>query len=197
MSLQDKLSAWLDKELFVSEFQNPSSSFFSIEQDFIDLTTQSGAPIDTPKAVKFGNSLTTPNGLVSYNSTNGFITVLKTGPYVFKTRARPQRTGSAGLSDTFFWIEASTDNGSTFSVLGNAVNVRLTTSSESALFFDLTPVYLPAGTILKSMWARSSTGADDVNLIPHTPSAALLALGVPASPSAQLTLYKSNNWIYN
>lgn len=196
MSLQDKWLAWLDKELFVTEFQNPSSSFFSVEQDLVDLTTQSGAPIDTPRAVKFGNSLTTPNGLLSYNSTNGHLTILKTGPYIFKTRARPQRTGSAGLSDTFFWIEISTDNGATFSVLGNAVNIRLSSANESALFFDSTPVYLPTGVILKSMWARSSTGADDVNLAAQAPSAALQALGVPTSPSAQLTLYKSNNWNY-
>ena len=39
------------------------------------------------------------------------------------------------------------------------------------------------------MFARSSTGNDSGNLIPSTPSAALMAAGAPVAPSAQITIY--------
>ena len=194
MTLQDKLVAWLDKELFVSEFNNPSSSFFVVEDDFVDMTTQTGSPIDTPKTVKYGTSKTSPNNLVSIDN-SGVISVLKTGPYFIKTRHRVGRTGSSGISRLFFWIEIAPD-GVNWVVSGNSVEIRLDNSDEVQVFFDATPIYLQAGFKVRARFARSSTGTNFGDLMPSAPSSVLQNLGVPPVPSAQLSIYRSNNWNY-
>lgn len=168
---------------------------WQLETEFTDITTQSGAPIDTPKTVIYGAAKTSPNNLISIDN-SGVITFLKGGPFGAKTRHRVTRTGQAGTSSTWFWVELSFDGGSTWAVFGNAVDIRLSGSSDSRLFFDFSQVTLPAGTKARSRWARSSTGVDDGNLTSTLPSTALQALNVPVSPSAQIAFYRNTLYEY-
>ena len=159
------------------------------EGSFIDMTTQSGSPIDTPKTILFGAGGTTSGGLISMDA-GGIVTILKGGPFATKNRFRAGRTGAAGISQLFFYAEISTNGGASWIVLGNSVAFTLDAVADSQIFFDFAEFNLPAGTKLRQRFARSSTGSDYGDLIPLTPSAALTALLVPSAPSAQLTIYK-------
>ncbi len=194
MSLQDLWVKWLERELYVSEFENPSSSFFSLEDSFVDQLTQTLSALDTPQVVKFGVEKTSPNGLVSITSA-GIVTVNKTGPLSFKSRINLGRTGASGTSLLHLWVEGSTD-GVTWTILGNAVQVRLDNSTETDTFFDFTPTYFPAGYKLRTMVARSSLGTNAGDVVQSPLSTGLLAYGLLPTPSAQLSVYKSNNWNY-
>lgn len=167
----------------------------TLEASFTDTTTQSGAPIDTPKQVKYGPALTSPSGIVSID-TLGTLTVLKTGPLFVKSRLRAGRTGASGISSIFFWVEISLDGGAVWNIFGNSIDIRLDNSTESDVFFDFSTLFLDKGIKLRSMFARSSTGDNSGDLIPSTPSAALQAYGVPIAPSAQISIYRSRDYLY-
>lgn len=168
---------------------------WSTENVFVDYTTQSGAPIDTPKTVLFGSGSTSPNGIVSVDA-NGVFTQLKSGPLAVKQRARLGRTGASGTSIAFFWAEISLNGGVTWATLGSAVSLELTSAAESKYFFDFSLINLPAGTKFRAQWARSSTGSDFGQLQAAAPSAALTAQGVPQAPSAQFTVYTQDSHTY-
>lgn len=168
---------------------------FTTEAVFTDFTTQSGSPIDVPKQVKYGVANTSPNGIISVD-TAGNVTILKSGPMFIKSRIRIGRTGASGYSDVFVWVEVSINGGASWAVFGNSVDVRLNNASEVEVFFDMSPVALPVGTILRSMFARSSTGDNSGDLVPASPSTTLATYGVPVAPSAQLTVYRSVSYNY-
>lgn len=167
----------------------------TLEVSFTDITTQSGAPVDTPKQVKYGPAQTSPSGILEI-SADGILTVLKTGPLFIKSRLRVGRSGASGVSSLFFWVEISLDGGATWNIFGNSIDVRLDNSTEADIFFDFSTLFLDKGIKLRSMFARSSTGDNSGDLIPSTPSAALQAYGVPTAPSAQLSIYRSRDYLY-
>lgn len=166
---------------------------FSTEATFLDFTTQSGAPIDTLRTIKFGPAGTSLTGIVSIDAA-GVITALKSGPLFGKTRLRAQRTGAPGVSMMVFLTEISINGGATWSVLGNVGTISLDNSTETDIFFDFSPITVTTGLKIRQSFARSSTGSDFGDLTPYTPSAALQALGVPQAPSAQLTIYKLDGY---
>lgn len=168
----------------------------NLYDSFVDITTQVGAPIDTPIQVKYGPAKVSPNGIISIDS-SGTLTVLKGGPFLFKSRLRASRTGAAGTSSLFFWVEISTNGGASWVILGNTIDIRLENSSQEDVFFDFSSLTLPAGIKLRSMFARSSTGSDFGDLTPSTPSAALQAYGLTTAPSAQLSVYINNDYLYD
>lgn len=168
---------------------------FTLEVSFTDVTTQSGVGLDTPHQVKYGPAVTSPNGIVSIDA-SGTLTVLKGGPLFIKSRLRVGRSGSSGTTSTFFWVEISADNGATWSIFGNPIDVRLDDSNESDLFFDFSALSLPTGVKLRSMFARSSTGSNFGDLVPSVPSATLQAYGLPTAPSAQVSVYRNADYAY-
>lgn len=156
--------------------------------NFFDTTTQVGV-LDTPKTVLFGAGGNTSGGEISVGA-DGVITVATSGYYAFKQRFRAGREGASGTSDVFFYAEISVDNGSTWSVLGNSVDLAMNSSKELTVFFDVATIYLSAGVKLRNRFARSGDGDDSGDLLAGIPSASLVALGVPVAPSAQITIYK-------
>lgn len=194
-SLQDKLSRWLDVQLYEAENVNPSSSYFSIEDNFIDQTTQVPAGTDTPITVKFGPARTTPSGLISVDA-SGVITILKGGPYLIKSRINCGRVGSTGTSILHLWVEVSANGGATWAVSGNVVDVRLDNASDTDTFFDATPIFFPTGIKVRTRFARDSLGNNSGDITPGLLSPELQTYGLPQGASAQLSIYKSNNWSY-
>lgn len=167
----------------------------TLEVSYTDTTTQSGAPVDTPIQVKYGAGGASPRSIVSLDAA-GTLTVLKTGPLFIKSRLRVGRSGAAGISSIFFWVEISLDGGATWNILGNSIDVKLDASTENDVFFDFSTLFLDKDTKLRSMFARSSTGNDSGDLMPSTPSAALTSYGVPIAPSAQISVYRSRDYPY-
>jgi len=167
----------------------------SLHENFIDTTTQLGSPVDVPVQVKYGAAKTSPNGVLSIDN-NGTLTVLKGGPLLIKSRLRAARSGASGTSSLFFWVESSLDGGSSWSILGNSIDIRLENSNQQDVFFDFSSLTLPAGIKLRSMFARSSTGSDFGDLVPSAPSLLLQSYGVPTAPSAQLSIYTFNDYVY-
>lgn len=172
-----------------------SSTGWTLEDSFTDFTTQTGSPIDTPTQVKYGVAKTSTTGLVSIDA-NGTLTVLKGGTLLIKSRLRAARSGASGTSSLFFWVEISTDGGSTWQIFGNSIDVRLENANQQDIFFDFSSLVLPAGVKLRSMFARSSTGSDFGDLMPSSPSAALTLYGLQPAPSAQVSVYRSTTYPY-
>lgn len=144
-----------------------------------------------PQTVKFGAGGITSDGNLSVDS-SGEITILTEKHTSIKQRFRAGRTGASGVSDVFFWAEISTDGGNNWDVLGNSVDITLSSSNDVTVFFDIANLKLPAGIMLRNRFARSSDGDDSGDLRPATPSATLVAAGVPVAPSAQITVYTVN-----
>lgn len=177
------------------QVDNLTSTGWTIEDSFTDFTMQSGAPVDTPITVKYGPAKTSTSGIVTVDA-NGIFTFNKTAALFAKSRIRAGRSGASGYSSLFFWAEISTDDGATWQVFGNSIDVHLNNSTESELFFDISAVIFPAGLKFRSRFARSSTGDDSGDLKTSTPSALLSAYGVPMAPSAQISIYKSTTYPY-
>lgn len=171
------------------------STGWTIEDSFTDFTFQSGSPVDVPKTVRYGNAKTSPNGIVSVDN-NGIFTFLKSAALFAKSRIRAGRAGASGYSSIFFWAEISVDNGATWQVFGNSIDVHLNNAQESELFFDISAVIFPAGLKFRSRFSRSSTGDDSGDLMISTPSTALSSYGVPVAPSAQISIYRSTTYPY-
>lgn len=169
---------------------------YTLETDFVDYTTQTVGAVDTPSNVLYGADKTSPNGLLNM-SAGGVLTILKTGPYAFKSRTRTGRTGAAGISDIIVWIEISVDGGTNWILTGNPVCTFLNSSADVDLFFDLTPTRLNKGTKLRARWARDGGGDNSGDLRPFTLSATLqAAIGVTQVASAQVSAYRLNGFEY-
>ncbi len=180
--------------LIVGKLINESAGS-NLVDSFVDLTSQTGAPIDTPEQVKYGPARTTANGALAIDAA-GTLTILKGGPFLFKSRLRAARSGASGTSSLFFWVEISSNGGATWQILGNSIDIRLENANQQDVFFDFSSLTLPTGVKLRSMFARSSTGSDFGDLVPSSPSAALTAYGLPPAPSAQLSVYTNNDFYY-
>ena len=167
---------------------------YTTEDNFVDTSTQAGI-LDTPQNVLYGALKTSPNGLVRVDA-DGVINILKGGPFAFKTRHHITRTGASGISKVFQWVEISVDDGVTWAINGNPVDVQLNGADDTSNFFDFATIEVPAGVKLRARFARSSTGADFGSLTPSAPSASLTSAGVPVVPSAQLTVYRVQGWEY-
>lgn len=167
----------------------------NLHDSFVDTTAQSGVALDTPMQVKYGPAKVSPNSIIDM-AADGTLTVLKGGPFLFKSRLRASRTGAAGTSSLFFWVEISINGGASWSILGNTIDIRLENANQEDVFFDFSSLTLPKGVKLRSMFARSSTGTNYGDLTPSAPSAALQTYGLTTAPSAQLSVYTSNNYNY-
>lgn len=169
---------------------------YTLEADFVDYTTQTTTTTDTAKTVLYGPLKTSTNGLLQM-AADGVLTILKTGPYAFKSRTRIGRSGASGISNVVVWIETSIDGGVTWVLTGNPVCALLNTSSDLDLFFDFTPARLNKGTKLRARWARDSAGDNSGDLRPFTLSGPLAALvTVSQVASAQVSAYRINGFEY-
>ena len=169
-------------------FPNQGSTGYTNSGTFISLVTQSGVS-DVPTTVTFGAGGNTLGNHVTV-AANGEVTVNTDSYFSIKQRFRTGRIGASGVSELFFWAEMSTDNGVTWLEIGNSVDVSLSNSDATVVFFDISNMFFPAGVMLRNRFARSSTGNNSGDLIPASPSAALIGLGVPDAPSAQITIYR-------
>lgn len=165
-----------------------SVSGYDAEGVFTSQDTQIGL-LDTPKVITYGAGGNSANGHITM-SAGGVVTINTSGYYAFKLRSRITRTGPAGFSSTFFWAEISIDGGTTWNITGNSVDIKLDSGNEVDIFFDFSPLYFPSGVMLRNSFARNGDNVNDGNLVASAPSAALSGLGVPDSPSAQLTVYR-------
>lgn len=161
---------------------------YTSQGTFVSGDLQAGA-LDTPQTITFGPGGTTDDGGAVIGA-DGVITINDNSFWSIKQRFRAGRTGASGVSEVFFWAEISVDGGNNWAVIGNAVDIPLSTSSDVVVFFDLSNLQVPPGTKFRNRFARSSTGNDSGDLRVGVASAALQALGVPDAPSAQVTFYK-------
>lgn len=161
---------------------------YATEGVFTSTATQTGVS-DTPKTIEFGTGGTSLNNHVNI-AANGEIEILTAGFYSIKQRFRASRAGASGISELFFWAEQSVDGGTTWTTVGNSVDIALDSSNETTMFFDLSNLSVPAGVKFRNRFARDGNGDNSGDLTPATPSAALIALGAPIAPSAQITIYK-------
>ena len=165
-------------------WQLMTGSFYLSEQRFQDFTNQNPSGVDIPTVVKYGAAITSPNGCVSV-SAGGVFSILKTGPYLIKSNLRIARIGAGAAAHIHLWVEASPDN-----VMWTPVNVSIRITVDSNRnddhLYDSSPIFLPAGTYIRTMFARDSSGANAGGLYSETPSAALTLYGVGPDPSASL-----------
>ena len=169
---------------------------WEIEDSFTSFDQQDAVE-DILTPIDFGGTKTSPNGLVKYDDTGKYFEVLKSGGFFTKTRARAARIGgSAGESELFLQSQFSIDNGSSWINTGNSVDVKLDNSRQVEIFFDFSPVYFPAGVLIRQVFARSSLGTDFGSLISGIPSAPLQALGLSSSPAAQVSIYRLRDFDY-
>jgi hypothetical protein len=154
---------------------------------FNSFSTQTGV-LDAPTNIEYGAGGTTDNGEITVSS-SGLISVNTTGYYSIKQRFRAERAGASAISQVFFWAETSIDAGVSWDVIDNSLDIPLNSSNETVVFFDLSTVLLPAGMLVRSRFARSSTGDDSGDLKSASPSATLSGLGVPDAPSALISIY--------
>lgn len=167
----------------------PAPTKMITDGTFVDFTEQVGV-LDVATVIKFGSTpVETP--VVSYDGAGVF--TLKTDKYAIagKTRLRISRTGaSGGIADVC--IASQIYNGVSWITIGISIGYSIINTNDADYFFDFAEINdFPAGTPFRQVFARSSTGVDEGNLKPFTPSAALLAAGFTPSPSAQFTLYRS------
>ena len=171
---------------------------------FSENSTQPGGALDVLTTVTLGSGGTDPDGILTV-APNGHVTINKTGPLMFKQTFQIAKKTNPGNVEVFFQAETSIDGGSTWQQVGSSVNRRLANQNTINVFFDVSPVLFAAGTILRSRWAQSSVGGDPLNptvgvddsdLLYTAPSAALIAAGVQAAPSALAVFYKLEGYDY-
>lgn len=169
---------------------------WEIEDTFTSFDQQDAVE-DVISPIDFGASKTSPSGLISYDDSTKTFTVLKGGAYLVKTRSRLARVGAnAGVSEVFLQAQVSIDGGASWINNGNSVDVRLQDTDEVEIFFDFSAVSFPLGVMLRQTFARSSLGSNFGSAIAGVPSAALQALGLESSPSAQVTVYRLRDFNY-
>ena len=200
MSIRNKLL----EQIYQGILSGGSTPYYTEATRFIDSTTQTGGAIDTVVGVKLGAGGTDPEGLVTAD-VNGVITINKTGPYMVKQSFQITRNTTPGNAEIFFQAQISTDGGTVWNALGNAINRRISNDNTINVFFDFSPVFLNAGVKVRNVWAKSSVGGDpndptigvDNGLLIHTaPSAALIALGIMDVPSSIAVVYKLQGYNY-
>lgn len=173
---------------------NHSPNFYISEQRFQDFTTQEPIAVDTPLVVKYGAAITSPNGNISVNA-NGVFHILKGGPYMLKSNLRVSRTGTAGVSHIFLWVESSVD-GVNFAPSNVSIRITIDNASTDAHLYDSSPTFIPSGIYLRTMIARSSTGSDSGGLFSEAPSVTLASMGIGADPSASLEWHTLSGYNY-
>ena len=200
MSIRNELL----EQIYQATLSGGSTPYYTEATRFVDLTTQTGSAIDTFANVTLGAGGTDAEGLVTADA-NGVITINKTGPYMVKQSFQITRNTTPGNAEIFFQAQISTDAGLTFTALGNAINRRISNDSTINVFFDFSPVFLPAGVKVRNVWAKSSVGGDPTDpttgvnnglLIYTAPSATLTALGLMDVPSAIAVVYKLQGYNY-
>lgn len=165
------------------------------EESFTSLAQQDAAE-DVLTPIDFGESKTSPNGLISYDDTLKSFTSIKGGPFMAKTRCRARRIGgSAGESELFLQAQISTDNVNWVNT-GNPVDIALVDSKVIELFFDFSPVEFTAGLKFRQVFTRSSTGTDFGSFVSGIPSVPLQNLGIGTSPAAQFSVYRLKDYNY-
>lgn len=201
MSIRNEL---LEQILAASGGTPIEDGYYSELIRFSENSTQPSPIIDTLANVTLGIGGTDPEGLVTC-AANGEITINKTGPYMVKQTFQLEKQANPGNLEAFFQAEASIDGGTTWTPLGSAVNRRVSNSNSINVFFDVSPVFLNAGLIVRNRWALSSVGGDPLDptvgvddgvLVYSSPSAALLAAGVQTAPSALAVFYTLNGYNY-
>jgi len=197
MALQDLWVKWLERELGTDNPAPPEDTnmYYVVEDSFVDTTTQNPASPDVPITVKFGAAKTSPNGLVSVDA-NGVLSVLKSGPYAVKSRIQCTRLGASGTSFLHLWIEASMDGGTSWMVSGNIVDIRLDSATDTDVFFDFTPLFLPVGAKARTRFVRSSLGTNSGQIASSPLSTALQTYGLVPTSAAQLSVYRLENYPY-
>lgn len=189
---------------FSRRVPNLYSNYYIEVGRFIDLTTQVGPAINTITPVRLGIGGTDSEGIITVNS-QGELEVDKSGPVMIKQEFQLAKATAAGTEEAFFTAQASFNGGATWITLGTAKNRRIQNANVINVFFDIAPVFLNAGTLLRNIWAQSSVGGDplsptvgvaDASLLYSEPSAALKALGMGVVPSASAVIYKLNGYNY-
>lgn len=170
------------------KFPNQGSVGYTSEGAFSTDTLQAGL-YDVPSTVLFGGGGISDNGHITVGA-DGVFTVNTDSFFSIKQRFRCGRSGASGVSELFFWAEISLNGGVDWVTTGNSVDIPLSSSDDTVVFFDLTNVFLPVGVMVRNRFARSSTGNNSGDLRSATPSAALTAAGAPIAPAAQVTIYR-------
>ncbi len=201
MSIRNDL---LEQILAASGGSPTEEGYYSELIRFSENVTQPGPALDVLANVTLGVGGTDAGGLVTANA-SGEVTINKAGPYMVKQTFQLEKQSNPGNIEAFFQAEASADGGTTWAPLGSAVNRRVATSNSINVFFDISPVFLPAGLVVRNQWALSSVGGDPADptagvadglLVYTSPSAALLAAGVQTAPSALAVFYTLNGYNY-
>ena len=171
---------------------------------FEENTSQPGPLLDALAVVTLGPGGTDPDGILTI-AANGEVTVNKSGPVMIKQNFELAKQSNPGAIEAFFLAQVSIDGGANWLPLGSAANRRISSNDTVNVFFDISPVFLTAGTMIRSVWSESSVGGDpaspttgiaDGSLLYAEPSAALQALGMMSAPSAIAVLYKLNGYNY-
>lgn len=171
-----------------------SGAYYISEGRFQDFTDQIPAGLDIPTVVTYGAAATSANGFVSVTA-GGVFEILKSGPYLLKSNLRVSRTGAGGASHIHLWVESSPD-GITFAPLNVSIRITIDSSVTDDHLYDSSPVFFPAGTFIRTMQARSSTGNNSGGLYSASPSATLATYGVGDDPSASLEWHIMTGYNY-
>lgn len=164
---------------------------------FKDTTTQipTGNTTDALTPVLFGPALVSGDGVIGVD-VNGVFTNLKKGYWFLKARARAKRTGASGTSELFFQFYKRITSTDPWLPLGESIDVELDNSKQTEIVLDESFFYGDAGNQFYLGWARSSNGDNSGQLVPGTPTPALVAAGVQVSPSAQATIFTMADYKY-
>jgi hypothetical protein len=192
------------EQIYQATLSGGSTPYYVEATRFTDLTSQPGGAIDTLNPVTIGTGGTDPDGIITADAT-GVLTINKSGPLMVKQSFQITRSTNQGNAEIFFQAQASTDGGTTWLPLGNAINRRISNDNSISVFFDISPVFLTAGLKVRNVWAKSSVGGDPLDptvgsdnglLVTTQASSALVAAGVQQVPSATAVVYKLEGYNY-
>lgn len=164
---------------------------------FVDFTTQipTGNTTDSLTAVKLGAGGLSADGVISVDA-NGVFTNVKAGYWFLKARARVKRDGANQASELFFQFYRRASSLDPWVPFGESVDVELDNAKQTEIVLDESFFFGDVGTQFYLGWARSGEGVNEGELVAGIPSAALSALGVQNSPSAQATIFTLADYNY-
>lgn len=171
---------------------------------FSSLVTQPGPPLDTLSNISLGVGGSDPDGILTVNSV-GEVTINKSGPFMVKQVFNLARQGVPGNVEAFFQAQISLDGGSSWASIGSSLNRRVADGNSISVFFDVSPIFLEAGAIVRNQWCQSSVGGDpsdptsglaDGELLYSEPSPLLRSAGVNPTPSASAVFYGIASYPY-
>jgi hypothetical protein len=200
MSIRNELL----EQIYQATLSGGSVPYYVESARFSEESTQPGPALDVLTTVTLGVGGSDPDGILTV-AANGEVTVNKSGPLMIKQTFQIAKKTNPGNVEVFFQAEASADGGSTWLQLGTSVNRRIANGNTINVFFDVSPVFFTAGTIVRNRWAQSSVGGDpldptvgvdDSDLLYTKPSAALTTAGVQTAPSALAVFYKLEGYNY-